>query len=109
VASVGPETPWHVSRFYPAFELVDVPPTSLASLQRAAEIGRESGLAHVYIGNAPELEAEDTRCAGCGTVVIERHGYRVRNHLRPDGSCRSCARRLAGIGLSRGTSEAGPT
>ncbi|HJW21430.1 MAG TPA: AmmeMemoRadiSam system radical SAM enzyme [Candidatus Limnocylindrales bacterium] len=109
VEAVGPETPWHVSRFYPAYQLLDVPPTPLASLRRAAEIGRESGLAHVYIGNAPELEAEDTYCAGCGAVVIERHGYRVRNHLRPDGTCRACGRRLTGLGLSRGTSEAGPT
>ena len=109
VEAVGPETPWHVSRFYPAYELLDVPPTPLASLRRAAEIGRESGLAHVYIGNAPELEAEDTHCASCGAVVIERHGYRVRNLLRPDGTCRACGRRLAGLGLSRGTSEAGPT
>jgi pyruvate formate lyase activating enzyme len=108
VEHVGPETPWHVSRFYPAYALADVPPTPLASLRRAAEIGRESGLAHVYIGNAPELEAEDSHCAGCRSVVIERHGYRVRNHLRPDGTCRACGRRLAGIGLSRGTSEAGP-
>ncbi len=103
VDRIGPETPWHVSRFYPAYELPDVPPTPLESLRRAAEIGRESGLAHVYIGNAPELEAEDTRCAGCGQVVIQRHGYRVRNLLRPDGTCRACGRRLAGLGLGRGT------
>ena len=109
VGNVGPETPWHVSRFYPNYHLLDVPPTPLQSLQRAADIGRASGLAHVYIGNAPELEAEDTHCAGCGALVIERHGYRVRNHLRPDGTCRSCGRRLAGLGLGRGTSEAGPT
>jgi pyruvate formate lyase activating enzyme len=108
VDSVGPETPWHVSRFYPAFHLLDVPATPLATLRRAADIGRESGLAHVYIGNAPELEAEDTRCAGCGRVVIERHGYRVRNHLRPDGTCRGCGRRLAGLGLGRGTSAEDP-
>ncbi len=105
VDHVGPETPWHVSRFYPAYELLDVPPTPVESLRRAAAIGRESGLAHVYIGNAPELQAEDTHCAGCGAIVIERHGYRVRNHLRPDATCRGCGRRLAGIGLSRGTTD----
>ena len=103
VEHVGPETPWHVSRFYPAFHMPDTPPTPLETLRRAAEIGREAGLAHVYIGNAPELEAEDTHCAGCGELVIERHGYRVRNLLRPDGTCRGCGRLLAGLGLGRGT------
>ena len=108
VEQLGAETPWHISRFYPNYRLLDAPPTSVASLRRAADIGRESGLAHVYIGNAPDLDAEDTRCAGCGGVVIERHGYRVRNHLRPDGTCRDCGRRLAGIGLGRGTAEPEP-
>jgi pyruvate formate lyase activating enzyme len=106
VANLGPETPWHVSRFFPAYEMLDVPPTPLESLRRAADIGREAGLAHVYVGNAPELEAEDTHCAGCGRTVIERHGYRVRNFLAPDATCRGCGRRLAGIGLGRGTSAA---
>ena len=50
-----PETPWHVSRFFPAFRMMDRPPTPLATLRRAAEIGREAGLRHVYVGNAPEL------------------------------------------------------
>jgi pyruvate formate lyase activating enzyme len=102
VDHVGPETPWHVSRFYPAFHMPDEPPTPIETLRRAADIGREAGLAHVYIGNAPELEAEDTHCAGCGSLVIERHGYRVRNFLRPDGTCRACGHALAGLGLSRG-------
>lgn len=103
VDNLGPETPWHVSRFHPAYRMPDAPVTPSATLLRAAEIGRESGLVHVYIGNAPELDAEDTRCAGCGRTVIERRGYIVRNHLRPDGTCRGCGRRLAGIGLGRGT------
>ncbi|NJD29621.1 MAG: AmmeMemoRadiSam system radical SAM enzyme [Chloroflexi bacterium] len=101
VEEVGPETPWHVSRFFPAFRMPDVPPTPLESLRRAAEIGREAGLAHVYVGNAPELEAEDTRCAGCGRVVIQRHGYRVRSLLADDGTCRDCGHRVAGLGMGR--------
>ena len=44
VEHLGPETPWHVSRFFPAFRMRDVPPTPLDTLRRAAEIGREAGL-----------------------------------------------------------------
>jgi pyruvate formate lyase activating enzyme len=108
VENVGRETPWHVSRFYPAYRMPDTPVTPLETLRRAAEIGREAGLAHVYVGNAPELEDEDTQCAGCGRTVIERHGYRVRNLLTPDGTCRGCGRPLNGIGLGRGTSPLAP-
>jgi pyruvate formate lyase activating enzyme len=95
-AELGPETPWHVSRFFPAHRMADVPPTPLATLRRAAEIGFEAGLAHVYVGNAPQLEMEDTRCAGCGRMLLERHGYRVIDRLGPGGTCPGCGRALAG-------------
>jgi len=101
VDTLGPEAPWHVSRFFPAHRMLDVPPTPLATLRRAAEIGREAGIAHVYVGNAPELGLEDTRCAGCGRLLIERHGYRTRSHLTGDGRCPACGRALAGRDLGR--------
>lgn len=101
VAELGPETPWHVSRFFPAFRMLDVPPTPLTTLRRAADIGHAAGLRHVYVGNAPELGLEDTDCAGCGQSLIERHGYRVRSHLASDGTCPGCGRALAGLGLAR--------
>ena len=78
--TLGAETPWHVSRFFPSFRMLDVPPTPLETLRRVADLGREAGLVHVYVGNAPELGLEDTQCAGCGRLLIERRGYRV--HVR---------------------------
>ena len=96
---LGRETPWHVSRFHPAFRMSDVPPTPLPALRRAAQIGREAGLAHVYVGNAPELQAEDTWCVGCGTLLVERRGYRAKSHLTAQGACPACGRRMAGVGL----------
>lgn len=99
VEHLGPETPWHVSRFHPDFRLRDVPPTPASTLSRAAAIGREEGLKHVYIGNAPDLASEDTACAGCGAVVIERRGYRARSLLSRAGACPRCGRPLAGIAL----------
>ena len=96
---LGPETPWHVSRFFPAYKMLDVPPTPLETLRRAAEIGQEAGLAHVYVGNAPQLEMEDTRCAGCGRVLLERRGYHVFDRLGPGGTCPGCGRPLAGRDL----------
>jgi pyruvate formate lyase activating enzyme len=103
VEHAGPETPWHVSRFFPAFRMQDRPPTPLASLRRAAEIGLEAGLRHVYVGNAPELGMEDTHCAGCGSLLVARSGYRVVRRLADDGTCPSCARALAGRALGVGT------
>jgi pyruvate formate lyase activating enzyme len=79
--------------------MLEVPPTPVATLRRAAAIGRAAGLRHVYVGNAPELGLEDTRCAGCGAVLLERRGYRTRSHLTDAGACPRCDRPLEGLGL----------
>ena len=107
VRHLGAETPWHVSRFFPAFRMMDHPATPLATLRRAAEIGREAGLRHVYVGNAPELAMEDTHCAGCGAVLLSRRGYHVTRHLADDGTCPACRHPLAGRALEAGAA-AGP-
>ena len=38
----------------------------------------------------PSCGSEDTRCAGCGIVVIERRGWAARNLLHRDGTCPAC-------------------
>jgi pyruvate formate lyase activating enzyme len=96
VRTIGPGTPWHVSRFHPAYRLTDVPPTTPATLLRAAAIGHEAGLEHVYVGNAPELRLEDTRCPACDLVVVERTGYHARSRLGPDGRCPGCGAVIPG-------------
>jgi len=101
VAELGPETPWHVSRFFPAFRMAHVPSTPLATLADVAEIGRTAGLKHVYSGNAPELAGSDTHCATCSRLLIRRRGYRIVEDSLVDGRCPACGARLAGIGLGR--------
>jgi pyruvate formate lyase activating enzyme len=41
---LGADTPWHISGFFPAYKMTDVPPTSATTLERTRKIGRESGL-----------------------------------------------------------------
>lgn len=88
---LGPLTPWHVTRFYPHAELSHVPPTPLATLERALKIGKEAGLKFVYVGNVPGHEAENTRCYNCGHTNIERWGYDTRLvAVTKDGKCAHC-------------------
>ncbi len=94
---LGPETPWHVSRFHPAYRLLAKPPTPAETLHRAAEIGRECGLHHVYEGNIPGQGGEDTRCPSCQEVVVRRRGFAVLvNHVQ-DGRCPHCGEAIAGV------------
>jgi pyruvate formate lyase activating enzyme len=100
VAELGPETPWHVSRFFPTYRLTDLDPTPVATIERAVAIGREAGLCHVYSGNVSGGD-EDTRCAGCGETLIRRRGFTARPAAAlVGGSCSRCGRALAGIGLA---------
>ncbi len=46
--TLGPDTPVHFSRFYPNYELTDLPPTPIDTLEEAMTIAREEGLRYVY-------------------------------------------------------------
>ena len=97
--AIGPETPWHLSRFQPAYKLSDVAPTPAATLVDAAAAAREVGLRHVYVGNAPEVEAATTSCARCGERLISRSNYSVTEWRLVEGRCPRCKHPLAGVGL----------
>ncbi len=96
---LGPETPWHVSRFFPTYRLTDLDPTPVATIRRAVQIGQAAGLKHVYSGNVADGE-EDTRCAGCGTILIRRFGFRAEKAALVEGRCGRCGRSLAGVGMA---------
>ena len=96
---LGPETPWHVSRFFPTYRLTDLDPTPVATIRRAVQIGQAAGLKHVYSGNVADGE-EDTRCAGCGMILIRRFGFRAENAALNEGRCGRCGRSLAGVGMA---------
>lgn len=99
IASLGPETPWHVSRFRPTYRLTDRPPTPLETLRRARRIGLEAGLHYVYTGNIPGDNGEHTYCSQCGEMVLERFGFSTRRRALQDGHCRHCGTAVAGIGV----------
>lgn len=91
------ETPLHFSRFYPSYKLTQLPPTPVNILKNARQIALEEGLKHVYIGNVPGLDAENTVCANCKKVLIERRGYKIlQNHI-VDGKCSFCGKPVAGV------------
>ena len=50
VASISPDIPLHVTRFFPRFRLLDVPPTHVSTVRRLAEVAR-ARLRHVLVGN----------------------------------------------------------
>jgi pyruvate formate lyase activating enzyme len=100
VNDLGPETPWHISRFHPTYRLTDRPATPVATLRRARQIGVNAGLRYVYMGNVPGEDGESTTCHKCGTQLIERWGFTIRCNAVVDGKCPECAEPVYGVGMS---------
>ena len=99
IMSVSREIPWHISAFYPAYKLKYLPPTPLAVLNRAREIGLETGLHYVYLGNVTNHGNADTKCPGCGQILIERTNFGIIKNKIQDGNCPNCGREIAGVGM----------
>jgi len=90
VKDLGPETPWHVSRFHPTYRMTDRSPTPVHTLETARDIGRAAGLEYVYIGNVPGDEGENTCCRVCGKLLIDRRAFTVRKNVIDRGHCPYC-------------------
>jgi pyruvate formate lyase activating enzyme len=100
LALLSPDIPWHVTAYHDDYRQKGPGSTSPRMLRKAAEIGREAGLRFVYAGNLPGRvgEWEDTRCPRCGTVLVERRGFKVvRCTVTATGGCHACGEVVPGI------------
>ncbi len=93
VVELNATIPVHFSRFYPAYKMLDVPPTSIECLERAYEIAKEAGVEYVYLGNVPGHTYENTYCPECGELLIQRMNYRVKSRIR-SRECPACGRAI---------------
>ncbi|KPJ53924.1 hypothetical protein AMJ39_02755 [candidate division TA06 bacterium DG_24] len=97
---LGPDVPWHVTRFVPHLRLSHLPLTPVGTLEVACEIGRREGLKYVYIGNVSGHPANHTYCPECGHRVIERRVHGVVSISLVKGRCPACGTSIPIIGLS---------
>ncbi len=96
LVSLSPDIPWHVSRFYPTYRLLDAAPTPVSAIERAVDIGRKAGLRYVYGGNLPGHSSESTTCPACGALVMARTGNRLIEGRLAGGRCADCGREIPG-------------
>jgi pyruvate formate lyase activating enzyme len=92
--NLGELTPWHVTRFYPQRNITDLPPTPIATLERAFNIGHKAGLKFVYAGNVPGHSRENTVCYNCGQLVVRRFGYQTEVVGLNGSKCQFCGAEL---------------
>jgi pyruvate formate lyase activating enzyme len=94
--TLGPGTPWHVTRFHPHHELGDLPPTPVSLLEKARAAGKDEGLWYVYLGNVPVHRGENTYCHACGELLIERHIFQIRKYRMKGNRCPKCGTVIPG-------------
>jgi pyruvate formate lyase activating enzyme len=51
LAPISKDLPWHISRFFPAYKMPEVPMTPIETIKKAESIGRKAGLKNIHIGN----------------------------------------------------------
>ena len=97
IKSVDSAMPWHVSQFYPTYQIMDKPRTPAETLRWARELGFKKGLKYVYEGNVPGEGGESTYCANCKEILIERFGYQIIRNKMKDDMCFNCNEAVEGI------------
>ncbi len=96
VNDLGPETPWHLSRFFPMYKEQDIPPTEVSTLQEAREIGMDEGLLYVYLGNVSWDPGSTTYCPSCSEPLIERAELAIKLNALDKGACPKCGTKIHG-------------
>ena len=87
----GPEMPIHFLRFHPDYKMMEFPNTPIETLEKHYRIAKDVGLKYVYLGNVPGHKWEHTYCSECNQIVVNRHGFNIREwHLDKNHRCNFC-------------------
>jgi pyruvate formate lyase activating enzyme len=93
--NVGKDTPFHLLRFHPDYQLTTIPSTSIESLEKAYMAAKNAGLNYVYIGNVPGHPSENTYCPNCNELLIKRYSFEItRWNLKKSMRCPVCGQEI---------------
>ncbi len=97
LTEVGPDVPVHFTRFHPDYQMRNLPPTPVATLERAREWAIGRGMRYAYVGNVPDHPGNHTYCPSCGKAVVRRIGFFTVEKNVKNGRCIFCRGKIAGV------------
>jgi pyruvate formate lyase activating enzyme len=97
VGEIGPDVPVHFTRFHPDYQLRNLPPTPVATLERSREMAMARGMRYAYVGNVPDHPGNHTYCPSCGKAVIKRTGFFIAEMHVKKGLCAFCRAKISGV------------
>ncbi|MGA9388465.1 MAG: AmmeMemoRadiSam system radical SAM enzyme, partial [Candidatus Bathyarchaeia archaeon] len=93
--SLGKDTPFHLLRFHPDFQLTTIPSTSIQVLEKTYVTAKDAGLNYVYIGNVAGHPCENTYCPNCNEMLIKRYNFEITKwNLTKDMRCPVCGHEI---------------
>jgi pyruvate formate lyase activating enzyme len=97
LGEVGPDVPVHFSRFHPDYQLLNLPPTPVTTLERAYNMAMSKGMHYPYVGNVPDHPGNHTYCPNCKKAVIKRQGFFIKEMNMDKDRCKFCKQKIAGV------------
>lgn len=88
--------PLHFLRFTPMYLLRNLPPTPTATMNRAYETAKKTGLKYVYVDISGH-KASSTYCTKCNRPILQRASLKVIKNDVHQGRCKRCRTKLPGI------------
>jgi pyruvate formate lyase activating enzyme len=93
--NLGKDTPFHLLRFHPDYQLTSQISTPIQTLEEAYMVARKVGLNYVYVGNVPGHRFENTYCPNCNELLIKRFSFEiVKWNLTKDMRCPACGQNI---------------
>lgn len=97
--NLGPETPFHLLRFFPEYMMTDSYSTPRETLEKLYKLAKEEGLHYVYLGNMPGHKAESTYCHACNELLISRFSFDIVSwNLDRESRCPRCGEKVNIVG-----------
>ncbi|MCS7105172.1 MAG: AmmeMemoRadiSam system radical SAM enzyme [Thermofilaceae archaeon] len=91
IDELGPETPLHISRFFPAYKFADKNSTPTELLTKFWALAKSEGVYYVYLGNVPGHKGEYTFCSHCEKPVVKRMGFEIFEwNIEGGNKCKFC-------------------
>lgn len=97
ILELDENTPWHISRFFPHYKLLDSRSTETMTIMGLLESAKTRGLKFLYGGNFDSGRWSDTHCPDCNTKLINRSGYHIRLTHFSEGRCQRCGASIPGV------------
>ena len=96
--AVGPRTPLHFIRYYPAHKFSNSS-TKYKTLEKAYEMAKKEGVLYPYLGNVEDHTYTNTHCPKCGQLLIQRLGYTIiKYNITEVKKCPKCGQLIPIVG-----------